>query len=149
MPLDQSFVGRVYPSTEPYRVSRETIREFADAIGDPNPAYRSAAAAQALGHRDIVAPPTFTVGITMQAGRQLIDDPVAGIDYSRVVHSDQRFVHQRAVVAGDKLTVTVTVDDVRTAAGNLLLDYRCEVHDVDGALVTTTYSTLVIGGDES
>jgi hypothetical protein len=34
MPLDQSFVGRVYPPTEPYEVGREKIREFADAIGD-------------------------------------------------------------------------------------------------------------------
>ncbi len=50
MPVDASFVGRIYPPTEPYRVSREKIREFADAIDDPNPAYRSVAAARALGH---------------------------------------------------------------------------------------------------
>ena len=40
MPLDQSFVGRIYPPTAPYEVGREKIREFADAIGDDNPVYR-------------------------------------------------------------------------------------------------------------
>ena len=39
MALDQSFVGRTYPPTAPYEVGREKIREFAEAIGDPNPAY--------------------------------------------------------------------------------------------------------------
>jgi acyl dehydratase len=53
VPVDPSFAGRVYPPTEPYQVSREKIREFADAINDPNPAYRDRAAAQALGHPDV------------------------------------------------------------------------------------------------
>ena len=46
MALDPSFVGRTYPPTEPYLVSREKIREFADAVGDPNPAYRDPDAAR-------------------------------------------------------------------------------------------------------
>ena len=40
MTVDQSFVGRMYPPTAPYEVGREKIAEFADAIGDLNPAYR-------------------------------------------------------------------------------------------------------------
>ncbi len=35
MALDQSFVGRTYPPTEPYEVGREKIREFAEAVGTP------------------------------------------------------------------------------------------------------------------
>jgi acyl dehydratase len=45
MALDQSFVGRTYPPTAPYEVGREKIREFAEAINDPNPAYRDREAA--------------------------------------------------------------------------------------------------------
>jgi len=33
MALDQSFVGRSYPPTDPYEVGREKIREFAEAVG--------------------------------------------------------------------------------------------------------------------
>ena len=46
MPIDPSHAGRTYPPTEPYEVGVEKIREFADAIGDPNPAYRDREAAK-------------------------------------------------------------------------------------------------------
>src|SRR4051794_34232793 len=118
MPVDQSFVGRVYPPTPPYRVSREKIAEFADAINDPNPAYRDPAAAQALGHADVVAPPTFPIVLTLKAGGEATRDPELGIDYSRVVHGEQRFVHHRPVVAGDVLSVVITIEQIRVAAGN-------------------------------
>ena len=67
MPLDQSFVGRTYPPTPPYEVGREKIREFADAIGDGNPAYRDPEAARTLGHPDVIAPPTFGIVLSMTA----------------------------------------------------------------------------------
>ncbi len=69
MALDQSFVGRAYPPTEPYEVGREKIREFAEAVGDANPAYTDTEAARALGHPDVIAPPTFVFAITFKAAR--------------------------------------------------------------------------------
>src|SRR3954469_6399873 len=118
MPLDQSFIGRVYPPTGSYEVGREKIREFADAIGDTAPVYRDREAAKALGHPDVIAPPTFAIVVTMRASRQVIDDPALGIDYSRVVHGEQRFAHTRPIRAGDQLSVVVTVENIRSAAGN-------------------------------
>ncbi|HEY7594272.1 MAG TPA: MaoC family dehydratase N-terminal domain-containing protein, partial [Actinophytocola sp.] len=61
MPLDPSYVGHTYPRSEIYQVGREKIREFADAIGDPQPMYRDADAAKAAGHPDVIAPPTFVM----------------------------------------------------------------------------------------
>jgi acyl dehydratase len=148
MPVDPSFVGRTYPPTEPYRVSREKIREFADAVNDPNPAYRSVEAARALGHSDVVAPPTFPIVITMPAGHQLMFDPAAGIDYSRVVHGEQRFVHERPVCAGDELQVVLTVEEIRQAAGNDLITSRSEVRTTAGELVTTAYAVIVVRGPD-
>lgn len=148
MPVDASFVGRVYPPTETYRVSREKIREFADAIDDPNPAYRSVAAARALGHPDIIAPPTFPIVMTLTAGHQLLFDPAAGIDYGRVVHGEQRFAYERPVHAGDELQVVVAVDDIRAAAGNDLITTRSEVRTPGGELVVTAYATIVVRGPE-
>ena len=146
MALDPSFIGRKYPPTPPYEVGREKIREFADAIGDPNPAYRDVEAAQALGHPDVIAPPTFPVILSMRAGAQVVGDPELGLDYSRVVHGEQRFVYTRPVRAGDRLTVTVSVESIRSAAGNDLLTTRGDVSTVDGELVLTAYSTLVARG---
>jgi acyl dehydratase len=149
MPVDQSYVGRVYPPTEPYEVGREKIREFAEAINDPNPAYRSVDAAKALGYADLIAPPTFAIVLTMRAGAQVIRDPDFGIDYSRVVHGEQRFVHARPVQAGDVLQSTVTVESIRVAAGNDIVTTRADVATIDGEHVLTAYGTLVARGPAS
>ncbi len=146
MSVDQSFVGRVYPPTPPYEVGREKIREFADAINDENPAYRDRAVAEKLGYRDVIAPPTFAIVVTMQAGKQVTFDPDFGIDYSRVVHGEQRFVHQRPIMAGDVLQTVVTIDDVRVAAGNEIVTTRADVTTVDGEAVCTAVSTIVVRG---
>jgi acyl dehydratase len=146
MPVDHSYIGRVYPPTRPYEVGREKIREFADAIGDPNPVYRDRAAAQALGYADVIAPPTFAIVLTLPAGTQVTRDPDFGIDYSRVVHGEQRFVHARPIVAGDVLQVVVTIEDVRVAAGNDLVTNRADVVTVDGEPICTAYSVIVARG---
>jgi len=147
MPIDPSYAGRTYPPTPPYEVGVEKIREFAKALGDPNPAYRDRSAAQALGHRDVIAPPTFPFVLTYRASRALIDDPELGIDYSRVVHGDQRFAHHRPITAGDSLTVTVTLETVRSTAGLDMLTSRSEVATVEGEAVASAWSTLVVRGE--
>ncbi|HEY2985986.1 MAG TPA: MaoC family dehydratase N-terminal domain-containing protein [Jatrophihabitantaceae bacterium] len=146
MPLDASFVGRVYPPTDAYEVGREKIREFADAIGDPNPAYRDREAAKSIGHPDVIAPPTFAIVVTIRASRQVIADPELGLDYSRVVHGEQRFVHARPIRAGDSLTTVVSVEDIRSAAGNDIITTKSDVSTVDGEPVVTAYATLVVRG---
>ena len=146
MPLDQSFLGRTYPLTEPYEVSREKIREFADAIGDPNPAYRDRAAAQALGYPDVIAPPTFAIVMSMRASHQVVRDPALGLDYSKVVHGEQQFHYQRPIRAGDVLRVRTTVESVRAVAGNDLLTTRGDILTADDELVVTALSTIVARG---
>jgi acyl dehydratase len=148
MPLDPSFIGMSYPPTEPYEVCREKIREFADAIGDENPAYRDRSAAQALGHPDVVAPPTFPIVLSSQAAAQVIHDPKLSLDYTRVVHGEQHFRYTRPIRAGDVLNVTVTVDDIRSAAGNDIITTRGEVFTIDGEHVVTALSTLVARAPE-
>jgi acyl dehydratase len=149
MPVDQSYIGRVYPPTPPYEVGREKIREFASAIGDPNPLYRDVDAARGAGYPDVIAPPTFAVVLTLPAGHQVVSDPDLGIDYSRVVHGEQRFVHRRPIRAGDELQVVVTVDNIRVAAGNDMVTTRADVSTLDGEEVLTAYSTIVARGTAS
>jgi acyl dehydratase len=147
MPIDPSLAGRTYPPSAPYDVGVEKIREFADAIGDPNPAYHDREAARALGHPDVIAPPTFPFVLTFRASRVLIDDPDLGIDYSRVVHGEERFTYSRPIHAGDALTVTVTIDTIRSAGGHDMITSRDEVTTVDGEHVVTAISTLVVRGE--
>lgn len=146
MSVDRSYLGRVYPPTAPYEVGRQKIREFADAVNDSNPIYRDPVAARAAGHEDVIAPPTFGILLTLTAGAQVIGDPGFGIDYSRVVHGEQRFVHQRPIRPGDVLQVVVTIEDIRAAAGNDIVTTRADVSTVEGEQVLTAYSTIVARG---
>ena len=145
MPLDPSYVGRSFTSDTSYEVGREKIREFADAIGDANTAYRDPEAAKALGHSDVIAPPTFPFTFTFAASEPLLDQ--LGIKLQNVVHGDQRFRYARPVRAGDRLRCTVTVENIRSMAGNDLLTTRTDVLDEAGEQVLTTWSTLVVRDD--
>lgn len=144
--MDASYAGRTYPPTAPYAVGREHLREFAAAVGATHPAHHDVAAARALGHRDVVATPTFAVVIAQRAEAQLIEDPGAGIDFSRVVHADERFTHHRPIYAGDDLVTVLHVDAVVERAGLAMVTTRCEIADTDGVPVATVTSTLAVRG---
>ena len=146
MALDQSFVGRSYPPSRVYEVGREKIREFADAIGDPDPLYRDVDAARAAGHPDVIAPPTFAVVVTWPAQAVLLHDPELGLDYSKVVHREQSFHQHRPIRAGDRLVSTVHVDGIRTAAGNDVLSTRSEIRTESGEPVLTARAVIVARG---
>jgi acyl dehydratase len=147
MALDESFVGRTYPVSEPYEVGREKIREFAVAIGDDNPVYVDPDAAKQLGHPDVIAPPTFVFAVSYGAvQRQVLTDEELGLDYERVVHGDQKFVYSRPVRAGDRLVVTTSIESIRSIAGNEILGIRGEVHDASGEHVVTALTKLVVRG---
>ena len=90
MAINVDLVGKAYPP-QPYEVAREKIREFAAAIGDDNPAYTRRMRRASSGHPDVVAPPTFGVVVTRGPQIAVIDDPQLGLDFSRVVHGDQKF----------------------------------------------------------
>lgn len=90
MSINPDIVGRVYPAEGTYAVGREKIREFARAVHAENPLHHDVEAARAAGYADLIAPPTFAIILSQAADAALIGDKSAGIDFSRVVHADQR-----------------------------------------------------------
>jgi acyl dehydratase len=142
--VNAGFVGRSYPPTAPYAVGSAKIREFAEAVGARDAVHVDSDVARARGYADVVAPPTFAVLIAQQCDRQFVVDPEAGIDYTRVVHGEQRFVHHRPIVAGDDIVGVLTVDSVREAGGHAMVTTRSELSTVAGEPVCTATSTLVI-----
>jgi acyl dehydratase len=142
MALDPNLVGRTYTSARPYEVAREKIRDFADAIRDPNPAYRDSEAAKALGHPDVIAPPTFAIVVTRETSWQVIEDPELKLALHRVLHGEQRFAYSRPIRPGDQLVCTLTIDAVKRAAGLDVLSTRTEVATTSGEPVCTALSTL-------
>jgi len=132
MPLDVSLVGRAFPSTRPYRVSEEKVREFAAAAGvgwetgDPVPA-------------------TFPIVLAFDAMNAFLDD--VGVELARIVHGEQRFAYQRPLAPGDVLSATLRVASLRQIGGNDIIGTVSELTDESGALVCTATATLVHRGD--
>lgn len=148
MAISPELVGRTYPAIELYTVSREAVRAFAAAVFAQDPAHTDPEAARALGHADLLAPPTFAIIVAQRAEAAVVADPEAGIDFSRVVHADQRFTHHRAIVAGDELTAATTVDAVRAVGTGGMVTFRTEIVDPEGQPVSTALSSLLVRGED-
>ncbi|HEY6594627.1 MAG TPA: MaoC family dehydratase N-terminal domain-containing protein [Asanoa sp.] len=147
MALNPSHVGREYPQGAPYLVGREKIREFARAIGAIDPAYHDVEAAKALGYPDLVAPPTFATVVAMAANADMIEDPELGMDYSRVVHGDQRFAYTRPLVAGDEVVTRTVIEEITSRGGHDFVTARTDVTTTAGEPVVTAWSKLVVRGE--
>ena len=146
--MNPELQGRSFPPTSPYLVGREKVREFARAVLATNPINLDVDAARAAGHADLVAPPTFPVVLQERTLAQLLAEPDAGIDFTRVVHGDQRFSYTRPVVVGDELTATLTVTSVKSLGAHSMVTAESVIVDGAGEHVVTAVSTLVVRGDE-
>jgi acyl dehydratase len=146
MPLNRAFIGREYSFDPPFEVGRELIRHFALAIGDNNPIYHDVAAAKDAGHRDLVAPPTFLTTLGFRRSGSPVGDPELDLDYSLVVHGEQKFVLHRPVYAGDVLSGRTTVTDIRDVGRNEAMVLETAVIAADGKRVATTTMTMISRG---
>ena len=146
--VNPNIQGKKYPATDPYLVGREKIREFALAVKSSNPMNLDVFAAQAAGYNDVIAPPTFAVVIQERSLGTVLSDPEAEIDFSRVVHGDQRFIHARPIVAGDELTSVLEVSSVKSLGAHSMVTFETQIFDVEKQLVCTAISTLVVRGGE-
>ncbi|MBO0594217.1 MaoC family dehydratase N-terminal domain-containing protein [Nesterenkonia sp. E16_7] len=140
--------GHQYPPAAPYQVSREAIREFALAVQAEHPAHHDVEAAQELGHRDLVAPPSFAVVIAQRAEAAVVNDDEAGIDFSRVVHAEERFTHHSPILAGDTLSSQVTLDRIRTMGAGAMVTTVVQISAEDGSPRTTVTSSLLVRNEE-
>ncbi len=146
--MNPELQGREFAPTAPYLVGREKVREFSRAVFATSPVNLDPEAARAAGYSDIVAPPTFAVVIQESTLAQLLAEPDAGIDFTRVVHGDQRFTYSRPIVAGDELTATLRVASIKSLGGHSMVTAESSIVDATGAHVVTAISTLVVRGDE-
>lgn len=114
--IDKGVVGREFP---PYvvTVERGKIKEFARAIGDPNPFYLDDRLGAASEWGDIIAPPTFATTF-----RDAATDTVAflrelGTDISRILHGEQEFEIFRQLRPGESYVCRARVVDVYEKTG--------------------------------
>jgi acyl dehydratase len=94
--LYEKFVGQ---RSEPVKnlVERGAVKEFAEAIADPNPLYVSEAAAKKSRYGRLLAPPTFprTFDYGQIEGLEL---PAAGM-----IHGEFRIYYERPLFVGEEV----------------------------------------------
>ncbi|WP_058233741.1 FAS1-like dehydratase domain-containing protein [Devriesea agamarum] len=147
--VNPEFAGKTYPPGPVHVVSATKIAEFARATGASSSIHTDPKAAARAGYRNVVAPPTFLVSLAQATEAQYIEDPQAGIDFSRVVHGEEAFVLHRAVMANDRLVPTLTVERIREAGGHAMITTRVDVRTEAGEDVATVRSGIVVRGEES
>ena len=144
--MDTSKIGKSYPAFE-YEVGREKIREYANAVGETNPVYTDREAAKAAGFRDVVAPPMFAVVYSAGAMGPAVLDPALGINFMMMLHGSQEFVWSEPVCAGDTITTTATVKDLREEDGRRFYVFESVSINQDGKeTVRGTWTNIVRGG---
>jgi acyl dehydratase len=144
MPLDPRYLDVSLAPTAPYQVSREKIREFADAIGACDAIHRDPAAAGRLGYPEVVAPATFAIVVAQATFQQLVDERELGFDVRRSVHAEQRLCSARPIHAGDELVCVLTVVGITQRSTHEQLVTRTDIRTTSGELVATATATLVI-----
>jgi len=151
--------GQIGATSSPWSVEFEpgAIRRYADAIGDPNLAYRDAAYARSLGYADMIAPPVFLGWPAWQGpDRQATGFESVRLDspLKRHVTGGTEWRYERPILAGERLTAVAELVDVyvkqgRPGVGQMLfqiIDTRYA--DANGALVVTTrYTDITFQGD--
>ena len=140
MALNAQFVGRTYAPTEVFEVTQERIVAFAHAL------KTEPATVEVAGSSVLVAAPTLPIAFTLRAGEALGEDPDLGLNWSRVVHGEQRFLYRRPLIAGDRLEITSTIESIRSAAGNDMISLRADIRTVDGEDVAQCWSLFVARG---
>ena len=149
MALNLESVGKTITSDRTYVVGREKIREFARAVGETSALCHDVDAAKAAGHLDVIAPVTFPIAITLEIMGESATSPEVGLNWSRVVHGDQRFKYERPIVAGDELSVTTTIEEIKAIAGNHMITLRGDVFGSDKKLIAQVWTGLVERGESA
>jgi hypothetical protein len=139
MALNADKVGTEYPPYT-YEVSREKIREYAQALGESDPRYFS-------DGDDCVAPPTFAASYTViKGGAAAFSDPDLGV-HPALVHGSQRYVYgDRPVAPGDTLTCTPRIADIQVRGRNELLTVEVDCRFDDGSLAVRSEAVIIFLG---
>jgi hypothetical protein len=124
--LNPELIGRTFKGESSVIVSQDSINKFAAAVGEKNTE---------------VAPPTFSISITLDQSQKLLQD--SGLDWTRVVHGEQKFEIFRPIVAGDEFICSSTIESYRSVAGNEIVTVRSDLHS-GSELAVSTWSTLVV-----
>jgi hypothetical protein len=123
--LNPDLVGRTFIGATSTIITSEAIADFARSLGEANTE---------------VAPPTFAITISLEQSQSVLVE--SGLDWSRVVHGDQKFLINKPLVAGVEISCNSTIESARVVAGNEIVTVRSDLI-TEGEVAVSSWSTLV------
>ena len=146
MAVNEDLIGKQWPAVE-YEVGLEKIREYANAVRETNPVHHDPEAARKAGYRNVVAPPMFCVVYSAPAVGPAVIDPEVGINLAAMVHGSQVFEWGEPVCAGDLVTTTARLSDLREKDDMTFYEFESVSVNQDGQeTVRGTWTDIVRGG---
>ena len=126
--LNPDSVGRTFEGANSIMVTQSEIDAFCAVIGETN---------------TTVAPPTFSIRISLEQSQSILSDPSIGLDWTRLVHGDQKFEIFSPIKGGDTFTCSSTIESYRVAAGNEIVTVRSDLKS-GSEVALSSWSTLVV-----
>jgi acyl dehydratase len=122
-------------------VLEEAMTRYARATNETN--------ARLLGQSSgagLIAPPVFPVVYHAKVLGQPISDPELGIDFRRALHGEQDMTFHRPVRAGDVISTTPSIEDIRDKGTGETIAVRLRSENQARELVEETLFTLFVRG---
>lgn len=112
MSIDTKLIGKTYPAYT-YEVGKEKIKEYAKAIKNFDPHYLDDDFAKKSKYGAIIAPPTFAVVFGAYLNEPVFNDKELNLNMPMVVHGEQELEFLEVVKAGDAITTTAKIIDIK------------------------------------
>jgi acyl dehydratase len=138
--MNRALIGRSYSSSS-YEVTQEAMVRYALATNEINPRL-----IQSKSGGDLVAAPVFPVVYHAKVLGKPIGDPELNIDFKRALHGEQDMSFHRPLRAGDVISTTPTIEDIRDKGTGETIAIRLRSENQSGELVEEALFTLFVRG---
>jgi acyl dehydratase len=107
--------GKIGVEWEPgvYEIEKGMLRQFAQAIDDPNPLWQNEEYARKSRYGGIIATPTFVLTIGFEQIQQIL----ASISPGTILHGDTALESYQPIIPGDMITATTKITNIRERQG--------------------------------
>jgi len=140
MAMNRELIGRSYASST-YEVTEKAMIRYALATNETNPRLLGPGS---IG--DPIAAPVFPVVYHAKALGMPIGDPELNIDFKRALHGEQDMTFHRPLRAGDLISTTPSIEDIRDKGTGETIAIRLRSEDQTGERVEETLFTLFVRG---
>ena len=125
--INPDAIGRTYKGAE-VTITQNQIDAFCAVLGESDTS---------------VAPPTFSIRISLDQSQSVLTSSEVGVNWDRIVHGDQKFQINQPLKAGDVVRCDCTLEGYKQVAGNEFVTARSDLYVAD-KLAVTNWSTLVV-----